>query len=737
MKWKIALILSTFFLPIFLLFTPATQAQSILITLPPNSIPLGIVYDGIQTVWATGYIQGALFKIDIQTQTFQTYYVRGSPSFIGLYAITIDEDGNIWATERIAQKIAKFNPATNNFTEISLIGGETDSIIYHEGYIWVANMPYVTKIDPTTNQILQNYNLTGTPIWLKGDDKYIWVSKISEGNVSRFDTTTEQVTLELSGFDRPLGIETDQDNVYIAENTLTYGVTGQIAVYNKKTGQVTKVPTASVTAGGPSFVYQDTYSNLWWTDNSDHVGIIGATKKTYDATAPFQLFMTQVGKQMWFTADSYIITIDIPPPYIYQGDLILKDNINYTIANEQFDINGSILIKENATLNLNNAKLNFTQQQPNQFNMTLQYPANGNPRLQATNATITSTHPFNIYLHGNSTANTLNLYAPLTTIYAYDTAALTLTNSTHAALNAFNDAIIRVYWHLTIHVTNSTGHDQVSADVAVRDPAGSLVQSKKTNTQGKTSFILLEKTINSTNTYPISYYVITVTHSGNTYTQQVQMTQNREVTVTLIDQTAPIANAGPDQTVNEDTQVTFDGSASTDNVGIKTYTWTFVDVTTKTLSGKNPTYTFQTPKDYTVTLNVTDYDGNWNTNTVIIRVLDITNPTANAGQDRTANVGASINFDASASIDNVGIVNYHWDFGDGTTSEGVTAQHTYNSTGTYTVTLTVKDAANNTGTTTITITVVAPEAFPLWGVVVVAAVVAVLAIVLILKMRKK
>src|SRR5207245_7457229 len=39
------------------------------------------------------------------------------------------------------------------------------------------------------------------------------------------------------------------------------------------------------------------------------------------------------------------------------------------------------------------------------------------------------------------------------------------------------------------------------------------------------------------------------------------------------DGTPPIANAGPDQTVNEDTPVAFDGSGSTDNVGIVNYTW--------------------------------------------------------------------------------------------------------------------------------------------------------------------
>jgi len=45
---------------------------------------------------------------------------------------------------------------------------------------------------------------------------------------------------------------------------------------------------------------------------------------------------------------------------IHQGDLVLVGN-NVTVIEGQFDINGSILVEENATLILRNAVLNFTQ----------------------------------------------------------------------------------------------------------------------------------------------------------------------------------------------------------------------------------------------------------------------------------------------------------------------------------------------------------------------------------------
>jgi len=94
--------------------------------------------------------------------------------------------------------------------------------------------------------------------------------------------------------------------------------------------------------------------------------------------------------------------------------------------------------------------------------------------------------------------------------------------------------------------------------------------------------------------------------------------------------------------------------------------------------------------------------------------LDKTPPTANAGQDQTVNVRATVTFDAGASTDNVGIVSYEWNFGDGTTGIGKTTTHTYANTGNYTVTLTVKDAAGNSATHSITVTVRSAEAFPTW-----------------------
>lgn len=60
--------------------------------------------------------------------------------------------------------------------------------------------------------------------------------------------------------------------------------------------------------------------------------------------------------------------------------------------------------------------------------------------------------------------------------------------------------------------------------------------------------------------------------------------------------------------------------------------------------------------------------------------------------------GETVRFDATESVDPDGrIVQYNWDFGDGSSANGVTATHAYTGDGVFTVTLTVIDDRNAAG----------------------------------------
>src|SRR5437870_3105875 len=102
--------------------------------------------------------------------------------------------------------------------------------------------------------------------------------------------------------------------------------------------------------------------------------------------------------------------------------------------------------------------------------------------------------------------------------------------------------------------------------------------------------------------------------------------------------------------------MSFDGSRSTDNVGIASYTWTFMDGSMQTLSGMTASYVFATPGTYVVTLTVRDADGNVGTDSLIVTVRDVTAPTITVSSpSEGASVPGSVVIVASAT-DNTAVV---------------------------------------------------------------------------------
>lgn len=119
-----------------------------------------------------------------------------------------------------------------------------------------------------------------------------------------------------------------------------------------------------------------------------------------------------------------------------------------------------------------------------------------------------------------------------------------------------------------------------------------------------------------------------------------------------------------------------------------------------------------------------DGDGIGNTSTPhlgvdqhpLIDLFDETPPKADAGADQTVMKNMAAVFDASGSWDNIAIIAYKWDFGDGSNGTGVTPSHVYHIAGVYSVTLTVTDVAGKASTDTLIVSVVNLHKFPTWWV---------------------
>ncbi|MHA1325621.1 MAG: PKD domain-containing protein [Candidatus Helarchaeota archaeon] len=168
---------------------------------------------------------------------------------------------------------------------------------------------------------------------------------------------------------------------------------------------------------------------------------------------------------------------------------------------------------------------------------------------------------------------------------------------------------------------------------------------------------------------------------------------------------SPVAEAGVDQIVNEDQIVYFSSLGSSDPDGyITTYYWDFVDGGTY---GPYPTHTYTQSGVYLVTLTVTDNDGLTGSDTMTVTVNNVP-PIAVAGDDQEVIVGELVQFDGSGSIDtpsDLPLLNYYWDFGDGTTGIGIKPSHRYIEIGEYTATLTVIDDDGASSSDTLIVTV--------------------------------
>jgi PKD repeat protein len=140
--------------------------------------------------------------------------------------------------------------------------------------------------------------------------------------------------------------------------------------------------------------------------------------------------------------------------------------------------------------------------------------------------------------------------------------------------------------------------------------------------------------LNATHTYTASgVYNATLTVK---FDSALNKTETDTAIITVSENQPPVADAGPDQTVEQEshagTQVTLNGTA-TDAVSTRfNFTWSEDDIVLKTEANVTDTvliYTFNLGT-HVVTLNATDEAGNIGSDNVTVTVVDTTPPEINA-----------------------------------------------------------------------------------------------------------
>lgn len=183
-------------------------------------------------------------------------------------------------------------------------------------------------------------------------------------------------------------------------------------------------------------------------------------------------------------------------------------------------------------------------------------------------------------------------------------------------------------------------------------------------------------------------------------------------TPTPIVNTAPVANAGVDQSVVSNAIVTLDGSASSDaNSDPLTYAWSLSakppgsSAALVNATSAKPTFTADSAGTYTATLLVNDGKTNSSPATVNVTVsVDNAAPVANAGVAQNVSVGSIVTIDGSASSDaNRDPLTYIWTLTSkpagsaAALSSATSAKPTFSAdlAGTYTASLVVNDGKVN------------------------------------------
>lgn len=184
--------------------------------------------------------------------------------------------------------------------------------------------------------------------------------------------------------------------------------------------------------------------------------------------------------------------------------------------------------------------------------------------------------------------------------------------------------------------------------------------------------------------------------------------------------TAPVANAGTDQSVGTGAVVTLNGSGTDANTAdTLTYAWTVTSVpsgSTAALSSTTaakPTFTADKAGSYVFSLIVNDGTVNSAADSVIVTATAAANiaPVANAGPEQTVAVGTTVQLDGSGSSDaNGDALTYNWSrqsVSCGTLSSATAVNPTLkdSTVGTCVLSLEVFDSSLGSTPDTVTITV--------------------------------
>ena len=214
---------------------------------------------------------------------------------------------------------------------------------------------------------------------------------------------------------------------------------------------------------------------------------------------------------------------------------------------------------------------------------------------------------------------------------------------------------------------------------------------------------------------PGFFQIMLTVRDGSGWTDQDTMD------VKVMDRTTPVIHVEYPRVVELGGSIFIDASGSYDNVGISNYTWNMGDGII-IYGTDHVTFRSDEARRYYITLDILDQQGNWNSSTFYVDVIDIKPPNAEYSIDPTPRriedtylkeIWAPGEIGINGTIDGVILENetiifslynvtdqskidsINWYFGDGNSAGGPIVYHQYNQSGVYQVQFVISDIHSN------------------------------------------
>lgn len=122
----------------------------------------------------------------------------------------------VWVTNNEATTVSRIDPATNEVVENIDIGGQVVGIDATDDAVWVANTEAdtVVRVDAATGE-QSPASVGDQPRIVSVSDTAVWVTNLGSDSVSRIGRESNQVEAEIAVEDDPRGLIADGDDVWV------------------------------------------------------------------------------------------------------------------------------------------------------------------------------------------------------------------------------------------------------------------------------------------------------------------------------------------------------------------------------------------------------------------------------------------------------------------------------------------------------------------------------------------